>query len=158
MRDIKRIIMLWDHARSLGGQGPWLFGEYGAVDAFYAPVAARIAGYGLPVDQAASEYVSAHLHDPSFRRWRAMGEARNRTLSEYDKGLPKGPWPGPKSLSAQPVAKGPSENDSCPYSGGPVTHFLELKGQVFGFCNATCRDKTCADPEAWPAFMKLYQS
>ena len=158
MRDIKRIVMLWDHARSLGGQGPWLFDEYGAVDAFYAPVAARIAGYGLPVDQAAAEYVSAHLNDPTFRRWRAMGEARNRTLSEYDKDLPKGPWPGPKSLSAQPVANGPSENDSCPYSGGSVTHFLELRGRVFGFCNETCRDKTCADPEAWPAFMKLYQS
>jgi len=158
MRDIARISMLWDHARSLGADGPWLFGDYGAVDAFYAPVAARIAGYGLATDEITAAYVSAHLNDPAFRRWRAMGEARDRTLSEYDMGLPKGPWPGPEILSAHPAATGPSENNACPYSGKPPTHFLELDGRIFGFCNTGCRDKTCADPEAWPAFMKLYQS
>ena len=158
LRDINRISMLWDHARSLSGRGPWLFGDYGAVDAFYAPIAARIAGYGLLVDQATQAYVSAHLHDPAFRRWRAMGEARDRTLSEYDKDLPQGPWTGPKALVAQPVAAGPSDNDKCLYSGDPVTHFLKLDWRVFGFCNKACRDKTCADPEAWPTFMKLYQS
>jgi glutathione S-transferase len=29
---------------------------------------------------------------------------------------------------------------------------------TFGFCNAFCRDKTLADPEAWPKFMALYNS
>jgi glutathione S-transferase len=33
-----------------------------------------------------------------------------------------------------------------------VTHLLEAGGRVFGFCNAFCRDKTVADPLAWPAF------
>ena len=158
LRDISRITMLWAHARTLAADGPWLFGDYSAVDAFYAPVAARIAGYGLPVDEPAAAYVNAHLNDPAFRRWRAMGEARDRTLSEYDKGLPKAPWPGPQIRPAQAVSAGPPENDTCPYSGNPPTHFLELDGRVFGFCNSGCRDKTCADPEAWPAFMKVYQS
>ena len=44
----------------------------------------------------------------------------------------------------------------CPYSGKPVTHFMELNGRVFGFCNAFCRDKTVPDPEAWPNFMAIY--
>ena len=30
-----------------------------------------------------------------------------------------------------------------------------LDGRIFGFCNAFCRDKTVADPEAWPKFMAL---
>jgi glutathione S-transferase len=36
-----------------------------------------------------------------------------------------------------------------------VTHFLEMDGRTHGFCNAFCRDKTMADPEAWPAFMAI---
>jgi glutathione S-transferase len=158
LRDLFRVTTLWDHARGFAQDGPWLFGAYGAVDAFYAPVAARIAGYGLHVDDAAAAYVAAHLHDPALRRWRAMGEARDRTLAQYDKGLPIAPWPGPAPRGAKTVASGPSENAACPYSGKPPTHFMELDGRIFGFCNPTCRDKTVADPEAWPAFMKVYQS
>ena len=30
--------------------------------------------------------------------------------------------------------------------------------QRHGFCNPFCRDKTVADPEAWPEFMAIYQS
>ncbi len=51
--------------------------------------------------------------------------------------------------------RGRPRTPTCPYSGKPVTHFLELDGRVFGFCNAFCRDKTVADPEAWPAFIAL---
>ena len=40
----------------------------------------------------------------------------------------------------------------------PGYYALELDGRRFGFCNAFCRDKTVADPEAWPAFMALYRS
>ena len=37
----------------------------------------------------------------------------------------------------------------------PVTDFLEMDGKTYGFCNPFCRDKTVADPEAWPKFMDL---
>jgi glutathione S-transferase len=54
------------------------------------------------------------------------------------------------------AAIGPvSENVQCPYSGEKVTHFLELNARTFGFCNALCRDKTIADPAAWPKFMAI---
>jgi len=53
------------------------------------------------------------------------------------------------------VHEGPAENATCPYSGDPVTHFLSLDGRIYGVCNAFCRDKTVADPEAWPEFMAL---
>ncbi len=160
--DLARIETLWAHARArFGGSGPWLFGAYTVADAFYAPVAARIAGYNLPVNPDAAAYVAAHLADPAFRRWRAMGRAENFEQPSYRKPFVERPWPGPAPIPASVSASesgGPSVNPACPYSGKPVSHFLTAGGRVWGFCNAFCRDKTLADPEAWPAFMKIYQS
>jgi glutathione S-transferase len=61
----------------------------------------------------------------------------------------------PEPISARAIDSGPSVNEACPYSGGPVTHFMGAGGRVWGFCNAFCRDKTVADPEAWPEFMEM---
>lgn len=155
LADLARIETLWAMARDrFGTDGPWLFGDYTAADAFFAPVAARIAGYNLPVSDAAANYVAAHLADPAFRRWRAMGWAEHHEQAFYRKPYAERPWPGPAPLPAGP-AKGPSVNRSCPYSGDPVKDFLEHDGKVWGFCNPFCRDKTLFDPEAWPAFMTL---
>ncbi|MDB2407755.1 glutathione S-transferase [Jannaschia sp.] len=155
LADLTRMQTLWAHARSLATDGPWLFGAYSAVDAFYAPAAMRIAGYGLPVAQAAQAYVDAHLSHAPLRRWRAMGEAQNRTLDVYEVIDPQQPFPMPTPIPARAVEAGPSVNAACPYSGDPVTHFLESDGKIWGFCNAFCRDKTVADPAAWPAFMAM---
>ncbi|MEP4197021.1 MAG: glutathione S-transferase [Aliishimia sp.] len=154
--DLARIEEIWAHARAVcKPDGPWLCGEFSAADAFFAPVAARIAGFSLPVGPDAQAYVDAHLADPAFRRWRAMGLVHGETLPWYAQDHPQVPWPGPAPLEAQATERKESENDTCPYSGGPVTDFLQLDGRVFGFCNPFCRDKTVADPEAWPAFMAL---
>lgn len=106
----------------------------------------------------AAAYVAAHLADPHFRRWRAMGFARGTTLARYARDVATTDWPGPRPHPAHVVDHGPAENDACPYSGDPVTHFLEVDGRIFGFCNAFCRDKTLHDPDAWPAFVAIYQS
>ncbi|MCW3782671.1 glutathione S-transferase [Defluviimonas salinarum] len=155
LADLARIERIWARARErFGEDSPWLFGRYTAADAFFAPVATRIATYNLPVSAAAMDYVNAHLADPAFRRWRAMGKAENRVQPSYAKPYPERPWPGPAPLPAT-IADGPSENAACPYSGKPVTDFLRLDGRVWGFCNPFCRDKTLHDPEAWPAFMAM---
>jgi glutathione S-transferase len=157
--DVERADKLWSLARrDFGQSGPWLLGEYTLADVFYAPLATRIATYNLPCSDVAQAYVDAHLTDPNFRRWRAMGLAQNYIQPGYDLDLPEGEWPGPKPLSATAVSNGPSVNENCPYSGDPVTHFLKFDGRVFGFCNAFCRDKTLYDPAAWPAFMAMAQS
>lgn len=156
LAEVTRLETIWTHARSTcAPDGPWLCGGYSIVDAFFAPVAARIAGYGLPVGPIAQAYVNAHLSDPAFRRWRAMGLVAGETLPWYAKDNTPTDWPGPKPLAARPVDGEKPENSRCPYSGDPVTDCLELDGRVFGFCNPFCRDKTVADPEAWPAFMAL---
>ncbi|WP_172298791.1 glutathione S-transferase N-terminal domain-containing protein [Pseudoruegeria sp. HB172150] len=159
LADLDRIETLWSLARSRHGTDtPWLFGPYSLADVFFAPVAARVAGYGLPVSAEARAYVDAQLSDPAFRRWRAMGMTVKYDPVPYAKDMPTGPWPGPEPLPARAVDAGPSVNDACPYSGKPVTDYLELGGKIFGFCNPGCRDKTVQDPEAWPKFMAIYQS
>lgn len=152
--DLARLEEVWGYALERSG-GPWLCGAYSAADAFFAPVAGRIAGYGLKTGPEASAYVARHLADPAFRRWRAMGLVRGADLPWYAKNMAQIPWPGPEPLKAEITETGPAENATCPYSGDPVTHFLMMDGRIYGFCNAFCRDKTVADPEAWPAFMAL---
>ncbi len=158
LADLARLEQVWDWAREQTGSTLWLCGDYSAADAFYAPVASRIATYNLPVSASAAAYVAAHLAHPSFRRWRAMGMVDLPDQPFYFRDYPRRDWPGPQPLAARAVAEGRSENAACPYSGKPVTHLLELDGRTFGFCNAFCRDKTVADPGAWPDFMALYHS
>jgi len=154
--DLDRLETVWAWAReTTGGEGPWLCGDYSVADAFFAPVASRIATYALPVSDRAQAYVDAHLAHPSFRRWRAMGLVDGADQEFYARDFPRRPWPGPGPLPARAVAEGTPENAACPYSGQPATHLLEVQGRVFGFCNAFCRDKTVADPLAWPAFAAL---
>ena len=153
--DLARLEVIWDWARAETGAQVWLAGDYSAADAFFAPVATRIATYNLPVSDRAMDYVRAHLAHPSFRRWRAMGLVDGADQEFYRRPYPLRPWPGPVPMAARAVEGTEAENAACPYSGKPVTHVLEMHGRRFGFCNAFCRDKTVADPEAWPAFMAL---
>ncbi|GFE63319.1 glutathione S-transferase [Litoreibacter roseus] len=155
--DLRRLETIWAHARELS-YGPWLFGDYSVADAFFAPVAARIAGYGLEVNEFAADYVARHLADTAFRQWRAMGLVGDTALPWYVKSYRTTTWPGPKPLRGKAIETGEPENTACPYSGQPVTHLAEIEGRIFGFCNAFCRDKTVADAEAFPAFMDVYRS
>ncbi|WP_118133350.1 glutathione S-transferase [Oceanicella sp. SM1341] len=159
LADIARLERLWALAMAAPGrtEGPWLFGAYSVADAFYAPVATRIATYGLPVGPEAAAYVASHLADGAFRRWRAMGRAENHVQEAYATGLPERPWPGPAPLAAEALAEGTPENAACPFSGKPVAAdaLARIDGHVIGFCNPFCRDKTVADPEAWPEVMRL---
>ncbi|MBP1804711.1 glutathione S-transferase [Rubellimicrobium aerolatum] len=155
--DLDRLETLWSWAReTTGSPGPWLCGPYSAADAFFAPVATRIATYALPVSPSAQATVAAHLSHPSFRRWRAMALVDGPDQEFYRRDHPRRPWPGPAPLPARAVEAGTPENAACPYSGQPVTHLLESEGRTIGFCNALCRDKTVADPLAWPAFAALW--
>ncbi len=159
LADLARLEVIWAWARAqTGSTGDWLCGEYSAADAFFAPVAGRIAGYNLPVGPVGAAYVKAHLAHPSFRRWRAMGMVDGPDQEFYRRDYPRRAWPGPQTMVAKAVDGTDAENTACPYSGDPVTHVLETGGRRFGFCNPFCRDKTVADPEAWPKFMNLYHS
>ncbi|ADE84224.1 glutathione S-transferase family protein [Rhodobacter capsulatus SB 1003] len=97
LEDLARIESLWSMARAAhGAGGPWLFGRWSLADAFFAPVAARIAGYNLPVGPEAADYVATWLADADFRAWRAEGLAEGPDQPFYKRDWPTRPWPGPQ--------------------------------------------------------------
>jgi len=94
LADLARIETLWSLARARHGtETPWLFGAYSLADVFFAPVAARIAGFDLPVSAAARAYVAAHLADPALRAWRAEGLKTTYDPEPYALDLPSRAWP-----------------------------------------------------------------
>ncbi|MBI1494623.1 glutathione S-transferase [Halocynthiibacter styelae] len=162
-KDLIQLQSLFAWARkTTGSDDGWLCGAYSAADAFYAPVAARIAGFDLPVDDATKQYVQLHLNDQNFRQWRAIGLATDTPLERYGQTWSRRDWPQADDLADLPSARktclGEPLNAHCPYSGKTATWLMEIDGRVFGMCNQICRDKTVADPAAWPAFMDLYHS
>ena len=93
--DLARIERLWDGAPGDG----WLFGAYSLADVFYAPVAARIGTYGLPVGDRARAYVARHMAEPHFREWRDTGLRQSYDPMPYELDLPRLDWPEPDSES-----------------------------------------------------------
>lgn len=66
--DLKRIEMLWGGLLERSG-GPFLFGQFCAADAMFAPVASRLRTYDLPVSDTAAAYVEAIYALPAFQVW-----------------------------------------------------------------------------------------
>jgi glutathione S-transferase len=92
--DLARLEEIWGLARARhGADGPWLFGRYSLADAFFAPVAARITGFDLPVNDTAQTYVSLHMEDPDFRAWREEGLKVSYDPEPYALDLPHRGWP-----------------------------------------------------------------
>jgi glutathione S-transferase len=77
--DIARIDAMWCGQLSTYG-GPFLCGDFSAVDAYYAPVAARIRSYGLPVSGAAQHYVQTLWTSPGVAAWVAEALAEKDFL------------------------------------------------------------------------------
>lgn len=79
--DLARIEALWTDAIERSG-GPLLFGRFSAADAFYAPVAWRIVGYGLPVGEVARRYIARLLALDAAREWEAAARREHHFLPE----------------------------------------------------------------------------
>jgi glutathione S-transferase len=67
-RDLARIDAMWAGQVAESG-GPFLFGGFGIVDAFYAPVVARARTYGLPLSQASADYGARVWRSPGVTAW-----------------------------------------------------------------------------------------
>jgi glutathione S-transferase len=156
--EVARAEELWAWARARwSGEGAFLFGRFTAADAFYAPLATRLATYRLEVSADALAYMEAiHAH-LAFRRWRAMALATTKTLAHYEFDLPSDAPFGPAPRPAKAVVGVAATNAKCPYSGKPVAadSLAEIDGRVIGFCNTFCRDKSVPDADAWPKLAPL---
>jgi glutathione S-transferase len=67
-RDLTRIDAMWSEALAASG-GPFLFGGFGIVDAYYAPVVARIRTYALPLSAASRAYAERVWAAPGVSHW-----------------------------------------------------------------------------------------
>jgi len=82
-KEIARIQSLWTEARkAFGGKGSFLFGTFGAADAFFAPVATRFVTYGVELQGAAREYQQALLDSPGVKAWSAEGVKETEFVAE----------------------------------------------------------------------------
>ncbi|MBC7717949.1 MAG: glutathione S-transferase family protein [Pseudorhodobacter sp.] len=75
--DLARIVQMWTDLLGAHG-GPFLFGHYSTVDAYFAPVVKRIVTYALPVPPPVSDYVAAVEASAGVVAW------TKQALAEHD--------------------------------------------------------------------------
>ena len=78
-RDIERVDEIFR-----GAAGPFLLGDFSAVDAFYAPPASRFRSYGIELSPEASAYAGRLLAVPAVEEWHRAGAAETAVLAPYD--------------------------------------------------------------------------
>lgn len=83
--DIDRIQQLWRELRTEhAADGDFLCGNFGIVDAMFAPVVMRFLGYGVAMDDNARRYVETLTALPAMGEWRAAAEAEAEYLPDTD--------------------------------------------------------------------------
>ena len=84
MDDLVRLQIIWDRAG-----GPWLFGEFGAADIMFAPVATRLRTYGIALSGAGGVYCQRLLDHPLVAEWCELGEREPGTIPVLEMPLRK---------------------------------------------------------------------
>jgi glutathione S-transferase len=75
-RDAARIEAIWSDLRGrFGAGGDFLCGDFGIVDAMFAPICVRFRGYGMPVSADSRAYMEQVFALPAMREWQAAAEA-----------------------------------------------------------------------------------
>lgn len=70
--DIDRLCAHWRNARDrFGNDGPFLFGDFCAADAYFTPVASRFVTYAVALDGEAKRYQQALLATRAMQAWTA---------------------------------------------------------------------------------------
>lgn len=68
MADVTRIEAIWHEMRQRSG-GPFVFGDFSAADAMFAPVVNRFSTYDLTRDPETVAYMDAMRAHPAWRAW-----------------------------------------------------------------------------------------
>ncbi|MEO8018702.1 MAG: glutathione S-transferase family protein [Pseudomonadota bacterium] len=85
--ELTRLEALWNECRSrFGSAGPWLFGEYSAADAMYAPMVLRLRTYGAHVRDSTAAYMAAVLADAHMNDWLAAAAAESWSIEASEIG------------------------------------------------------------------------
>jgi glutathione S-transferase len=85
VHDVTRILELWAQARArFGGTGEFLFGDFGAVDAMFAPVVTRFVTYSIPMPPFAAAYMQAVLSHRWMQDWIASAQEEEWVIERYE--------------------------------------------------------------------------
>ncbi len=77
IEDIKRILFLWTEALNKS-KGPFLFGNFGIADAFFAPVVLRFVSYGVQIRSYVIEkYMNEIQNFEHVKNWINAGLSEN---------------------------------------------------------------------------------
>jgi glutathione S-transferase len=83
--EILRILELWAQARARHGSGgPYLFGEFGAVDIMFAPVVTRFVTYSVPVPRFAAAYMETILDHAWMQQWIEAAQEEPWVIEQYE--------------------------------------------------------------------------
>lgn len=83
--DIARIQQIWSVCRQHYAEfGPFLFGEFSAADAFYAPVVHRFHTYAIEVNADVRSYMAVMQAVPAFQEWTEAGLAETWVIDKFD--------------------------------------------------------------------------
>ena len=66
--DVARLVAMWRELLAQH-QGPMLMGEFGIVDAFFAPVCMRLKSYALPIPAEITAYIERLCLLPGVKAW-----------------------------------------------------------------------------------------
>jgi glutathione S-transferase len=83
--NVQRLELMWSECRMRYGSKsgrPFLFGGFGAADAMYAPVVARLHTYGVDVAATTKAYMDAVMALPAWREWHAAALKETWVLAE----------------------------------------------------------------------------
>jgi len=81
--NVARIDAIWTDCRSrFGKAGAFLFGAFGAADAMYAPVVARLATYAVEVSAPSRAYMAAVMALPAWGEWKRAALEETWVLPE----------------------------------------------------------------------------
>jgi glutathione S-transferase len=90
MVNVERIEKMWSGARArFGISGPFLFGQFGAADAMYAPVVSRFHTYDVTVAAGTRAYMDAVMALPAWREWHDAGIKEPWVVADDEVDWPK---------------------------------------------------------------------
>lgn len=84
-RQVARVKELWRELRARFGRGgEYLCGEFGIVDAIYAPVVARFRSYDVRLEGPLADYAAAVLRHPAVAGWHEAAAREALRIPAYE--------------------------------------------------------------------------
>jgi len=88
VNDIARVLEIWQTCLARDNKdGPFLFGNFCAADAMYAPVIARFQSYGVHMDATCQAYADVVWNTDDMIWWRAASAEESWTIPGEEVGI-----------------------------------------------------------------------